>query len=296
MSILVDEHTKILVAGITGKAATFHSRHCLQYGSRIVAGLRPGKGGQRFDESVPIYNTACEAVAAQGVNAALIFVPPAGAADAILEAIDAEIPLIVCITEGIPSTDMLRVRERLGDSRSILIGPNSPGIISPGKTKLGIMPSYIHKPGSVGVVSRSGTLTFETVYQLTNRGIGQSTCVGIGGDAIHGLSHRDVVQYFNEDPGTEGLIMVGEIGGEEEEEAAEYIHRHVRKPVAAFIAGTTAPPGRRMGHAGAIVSGKKSGAAYKIAALERAGIAVAKNPAHIAETYAERAGIAWERH
>ncbi|MDR2664466.1 MAG: succinate--CoA ligase subunit alpha [Puniceicoccales bacterium] len=291
MAILVDENTRIMVAGITGKAATFHSRHCLEYGAKIVAGLRPGKGGQKFDGAVPIYDTAREAVDEQSANAALIFVPPAGAADSILEAIDAKIPLVVCITEGIPSTDMLRVRERLRESATTLIGPNSPGIISPGKTKLGIMPSYIHRPGSVGVVSRSGTLTFETVWQLTRRGIGQSTCVGIGGDGIHGLNHRDVIQLFNEDPETEGIIMVGEIGGEEEEEAADYVRRHVKKPVAAFIAGASAPPGRRMGHAGAIVSGKKSGAAYKIAALEAAGIAVAKNPGLIAETYAERAGV-----
>ncbi|MDR2668149.1 MAG: succinate--CoA ligase subunit alpha [Puniceicoccales bacterium] len=291
MAIIVDEKTKIAVVGITGKAATFHTRHCIDYGAKIVAGIRPGKGGQKFDDSVPIYDTAGGAVKETGANAALIFVPPAGAADAVLEAIDAAFEVIVCITEGIPSTDMLRVKERLRNSDSTLIGPNSPGIISPGKTKLGIMPSYIHKPGKVGVVSRSGTLTFETVLQLTNGGIGQSTCVGIGGDGVHGLSHRDVVELFNEDPDTDGIIMVGEIGGEEEEEAAEYVKTHVKKPVAAFIAGVTAPPGRRMGHAGAIVSGKKSGASYKIAALERAGIAVAKNPARIAETYAEVAGI-----
>ena len=291
MSILVDEKTRVVVVGITGKAATFHTRHCIAYGTNVVAGVRPGKGGQLFDGNVPIYNTAIEAVRYQKANAALIFVPAAVAADAVLEAIDAEIEVIICITEGIASTDMLRVRERLLTSKSILIGPNSPGIVSPGKTKLGIMPSYIHKPGRVGVVSRSGTLTFETVLQLSNGGIGQSTCVGIGGDGVHGLSHRDVVKRFNDDHDTDGIILVGEIGGEEEEIAAEYIKRHVKKPVAAFIAGTTAPPGRRMGHAGAIVSGKKSGATYKIAALERAGIAVAKNPARIAETYGEVAGI-----
>jgi succinyl-CoA synthetase alpha subunit len=291
MCILVDEKTKIVVVGITGKAATFHTRHCIAYGSKIVAGVRPGKGRQKFDDAVPIYDTAVDAVRHSGANAALIFVPPPGAADAVLEAIDAEIEVIVCITEGIPSNDMLRVRERLKNSKSTLIGPNSPGIVSPGKTKLGIMPSYIHKQGRVGIVSRSGTLTFETVLQLTACGIGQSTCVGIGGDGVHGLNHRDVVKLFNEDPDTDGIIMVGEIGGEDEEEAAEYVKNHVKKHVAAFIAGTTAPPGRRMGHAGAIVSGKKSGASYKIAALERAGIAVAKNPARIAETYAEVAGI-----
>ncbi|MDR3317088.1 MAG: succinate--CoA ligase subunit alpha [Puniceicoccales bacterium] len=291
MSILVDGNTRVLVHGITGKAATFHVRHCREYGTKVVAGLRPGKGGQQFDGVIPIYDTAREAVAEQGANASLIFVPAMGAADAIMEAIDAEIPLIVCITEGIPSNDMLRVRERLLGSHSTLLGPNSPGVISPGKTKLGIMPSHIHQPGSVGVVSRSGTLTFETVWQLTRRGIGQSSCVGIGGDGVHGLTLLEVVRRFNDDPGTDGIIMVGEIGGEEEEAAAEYVHRSVKKPVAAFIAGITAPPGRRMGHAGAIISGKKSGAAYKIAALEKAGIAVAKNPASIAETYGERAGL-----
>ncbi|MDR1435852.1 MAG: succinate--CoA ligase subunit alpha [Puniceicoccales bacterium] len=291
MSILVDEKTRVAVVGITGKAATFHARHCISYGTNIVAGVRPGKGGQTFDGAIPIYDSTAEAVAIQRANAVLIFVPPPGAADAIGEAIDAEVPLIVCITEGIPSNDMFLVKERLLHSRSTLIGPNSPGIISPGKTKLGIMPSYIHRPGRVGIVSRSGTLTFETVLQLTKGAIGQSTCVGIGGDSVHGLSHRDVVRLFNGDPDTDGIIMVGEIGGEDEEDAAEYVKRYVKKPVAAFIAGTTAPPGRRMGHAGAIVSGKKSGASYKIAALERAGIAVAKNPAHIAETYAAVAGL-----
>ncbi|MDR2576822.1 MAG: succinate--CoA ligase subunit alpha [Puniceicoccales bacterium] len=291
MGILVDENTRVMVHGITGKAATFHTHHCLDYGTKIVAGLRPGKGGQKFGGVIPIYDTAREAVEREKINASLVFVPAMGAVDSVLEAIDAGIPLIVCITEGIPSTEMLRVKEVMQGTNVILIGPNSPGIVTPGKTKLGIMPSYIHKPGTVGVVSRSGTLTFETVWQLTRRGIGQSTCVGIGGDAIHGLTHRQVIEMFNNDPHTDGMIMVGEIGGEEEEEAAEYIKKNVRKPVAAFIAGITAPPGRRMGHAGAIISGKRSGAAYKIAALESAGIAVAKNPAQIAETYAEVARL-----
>ncbi|MDR1456541.1 MAG: succinate--CoA ligase subunit alpha [Puniceicoccales bacterium] len=287
MSILLDGRAGVLVQGITGRAAAFHLPHCESYGTQIVAGIRPGKGGQFYDNRIPIYDTVAEATKNHSITASLILVPAPAAADCIWEAIDGEIPIIVCVTEGIPIRDMARVRARLRDSRSILIGANCPGIITPGEIKLGIMPSYIHRPGSVGVVSRSGTLTFETVWQLTQRDIGQSTCVGIGGDPIHGLSLVDVVRMFNDDPKTTTIVLVGEIGGEEEEEAAEFIKKHVKKPVAAYVAGVTAPADRRMGHAGAIISGAKSGAACKIKALETAGVAVAKDISQIGDVFCE---------
>ena len=288
MSILVDKNTRLLVQGITGKAGGFHAKSCMEYGTNVVAGVTPGRGGETFEGKVPVYNTASEARKQTGCNATMIFVPAAGAADSILEAADAGIELIVCITEGIPVIDMMRAKVGLRDKKVRLIGPNCPGIITPGQCKIGIMPGYIHKPGKVGVISRSGTLTYEAVWQLTSRGIGQSTCIGIGGDPINGTSHTDAVKLFNEDPETEAIILIGEIGGTAEEEAAEYIKNHVKKPVAAFIAGATAPPGRRMGHAGAIVSGGKGTAEGKIKALEAAGIAVAKTPADMAETLIKR--------
>jgi len=283
MSILVDKNTRLLVQGITGKAGGFHAKQCAEYGTNIVAGVTPGRGGETWESKVPVFNTCTEARAKTGCNATMIFVPAAGAADAILEAADAGIELIVCITEGIPVIDMMRAKVGLRDKKVRLIGPNCPGIITPGQCKIGIMPGYIHKPGKVGVVSRSGTLTYEAVWQLTSRGLGQSTCIGIGGDPINGTSHTDAVRMFNEDPGTEAIILIGEIGGTGEEDAAAYIKEHVKKPVAAFIAGATAPPGRRMGHAGAIVSGGKGTAAGKIAALEAAGVAIASTPADMAD-------------
>jgi len=283
MSILVEQSTRVVVQGITGKAGGFHASQCLEYGSLIVAGVTPGKGGQRFEDNVPIYNTVGEAVEKEGVTASLIFVPPPFAADSILEAIDAGIALVVCITEGIPIRDMVEVNARLRHSGTRLIGPNCPGIITPGACKMGIMPGYIHRPGKVGVVSRSGTLTYEAVWQLTVRGHGQSTCIGIGGDPIVGTTHTDAVRLFNEDPETDAIIMIGEIGGSAEEEAAAFIKENVRKPVAAFIAGMTAPPGRRMGHAGAIVSGGSGTAAAKIEALKDAGISVAETPSEMAD-------------
>jgi succinyl-CoA synthetase alpha subunit len=285
MSILVNKDTRLVVQGITGKTGAFHTRQCLDYGTNVVAGVTPGKGGQKFDDTVPVFDTLAEAVEQEGANASVIFVPPAFAADSILEAIDVEMPLVVCITEGIPVRDMAEVRRRLyfHNTRTRLIGPNCPGIITPGECKIGIMPGYIHKPGRVGVVSRSGTLTYEAVWQLTERGHGQSTCIGIGGDPINGTSQLDAVRMFNEDPDTDAIIMIGEIGGSAEEQAAAYIKKHVKKPVAGFIAGATAPPGRRMGHAGAIVSGGKGTAKAKIEAMEEAGIAVAGNPSEIAD-------------
>ncbi|MFZ4116134.1 MAG: succinate--CoA ligase subunit alpha [Chthoniobacterales bacterium] len=338
MSILVDKNTRLLVQGITGKAGAFHARGCRDYGTNVVAGVTPGRGGEFFEELIPVFDTVVEARQETGCNATMIFVPAAGAADAILEAADAGIELIVCITEGIPVHDMMRVKASLADratgvefsthniqnrskfaevdallgarSRAeecikildeastaattqgtssvefstILIGPNCPGIITPGACKIGIMPGYIHQPGSIGVVSRSGTLTYEAVWQLTSRGLGQSTCIGIGGDPIHGMTHTDALRLFNNDPATEAIIMIGEIGGSGEEEAAAWAKEHCKKPIAAFIAGATAPEGRRMGHAGAIIQGTSGTAHGKKAALRAAGIAVAESPADIAET------------
>lgn len=280
MSILVDKKTRLVVQGITGREGTFHALACRDYGTTVVAGVTPGKGGSRH-EGVPVFDTVREAVAKEGANTALIFVPPAFAADAILEAIDAAIPLVVCITEGIPTLDMVRVARFLRGSGTRLIGPNCPGIISPGRAKVGIMPGHIHKRGKVGVVSRSGTLTYEAVGQLTRLGLGQSTCVGIGGDPIIGTTFVDCLSLFEDDPATHAILMIGEIGGTAEEEAAAFVKRHVSKPVVGYIAGQTAPPGRRMGHAGAIISGGKGTAAEKVTALRRAGIAVVKSPAEM---------------
>src|ERR1700726_4440488 len=288
MSILVDKNTRLVVQGITGSAGAFHTRQCMEYGTNVVAGVTPGKGGQIFDETVPVFDTVWEARQETGCNVSMIFVPAAAAADSILEAVDADLDLVVCITEGIPVMDMMRVKAQMRGKRTRLIGPNCPGIITPGACKIGIMPGYIHKEGNVGVISRSGTLTYEAVWQLTTRGYGQSTCIGIGGDPIGGVVHLALGEIFNEDQNTEAIILIGEIGGSAEEEAAEWIKSNCQKPVAAFIAGMTAPPGRRMGHAGAIVSGGKGTAAGKIAALKTAGIAVADTPATIADTLIER--------
>jgi succinyl-CoA synthetase alpha subunit len=284
MSILVDKNTRLLVQGITGSSGAFHANGCMEYGTNVVAGVTPGKGGLMFEGKVPVFDTVYEARQQTGCNATMIFVPAAFAADAILEAADAGVELIVCITEGIPVMDMMRAKTVLKEKKSRLIGPNCPGIITPGQCKIGIMPGYIHKPGKIGVISRSGTLTYEAVWQLTQRGYGQSTCIGIGGDPINGTSHLDAVQLFSEDPDTDAIILIGEIGGTAEEEAALWIKEHYDKPVAAFIAGATAPPGRRMGHAGAIVSGGKGTAAGKIEALREAGIAVAETPASMGDT------------
>jgi len=283
MSILVDENTRLIVQGITGREGTFHSQQAVAYGTKVVAGVTPGKGGASVD-GVPVFNTVREARGETGATASVIFVPPAFAADAIMEAADAGMPLVVAITEGIPTLDMIRVMEFLRGKPTRLIGPNCPGIISPGKCKIGIMPGQIHLPGQVGVVSRSGTLTYEAVGQLTALGIGQSTCIGIGGDPIVGTNFVDALRLFNEDPETRAVVMIGEIGGAAEEEAAAFIKANVGKPVVGFIAGRTAPPGRRMGHAGAIISGGKGTAKDKIAALEAAGVAVAPSPALIGET------------
>jgi succinyl-CoA synthetase alpha subunit len=283
MSVLIGKSTRVIVQGLTGREGTFHAKACAEYGTRIVGGVTPGKGGTTH-EGWPIFNTVQEAVDKTRADATVIFVPPPFAADAIMEAADAEVDLIVCITEGVPTLDMVRAWEFLQTRRSRLIGPNCPGIISPGKCKIGIMPGHIHREGSVGIVSRSGTLTYEAVHQLTLRGIGQSTAIGIGGDPIIGTNFVDVLELFEKDPQTEAIVMIGEIGGNAEETAADYIRRHVSKPVIAFIAGQTAPPGRRMGHAGAIISGGHGTAAEKIQALGAAGIRVAKSPAEIGDT------------
>lgn len=287
MSVLVDQSTRLLVQGITGKSGAFHARGCRDYGANVVAGVTPGRGGEYFDD-IPVFDSVLEARKETGCNATMIFVPAPGAADGILEAADAGVELIVCITEGIPVMDMMRVKAALAGQPVRLIGPNCPGIITPGQCKIGIMPGYIHKAGNVGVISRSGTLTYEAVWQLTSRGYGQSTCIGIGGDPINGTSHLDAAKLFNDDPDTHAFILIGEIGGTAEEEAAAWIGEHCKKPVAAFIAGATAPPGRRMGHAGAIVSGGQGTAEGKIAALEAAGIAVARTPATMADTLIAR--------
>ena len=284
MSVLVDKNTRLVVQGITGSAGAFHTRQCMEYGTNVVAGVTPGKGGQKFDDEVPVFDTVAEARRETGCNVSMIFVPAAGAADSILEAVDAGVELVVCITEGIPVMDMMRVKAQMAGKKSRLIGPNCPGIITPGAAKIGIMPGYIHKEGNVGVISRSGTLTYEAVYQLTQLGIGQSTCIGIGGDPIVGTTHVDALKLFNEDPKTKAVIMIGEIGGTAEEEAGEYIKQHFKKPVVAFIAGQTAPKGRRMGHAGAIISGGRGTAADKIAALKASGITVAMSPADLGTT------------
>ena len=281
MSILIDEKTKVLVQGITGGEGTFHTQQMLEYGTRVVAGVTPGKGGQKFQDKVPVFNTVDEAVTQTGAVASTIFVPPPFAADAILESAAAGVEVIVCITEGIPALDMIKVYDYIKDKSCHLIGPNCPGVISPGKSKMGIMPGFIHKEGSVGVISRSGTLTYEAVGQLTELGIGQSTCIGIGGDPVIGTRFIDALKLYKEDDGTEAVVLIGEIGGTAEEEAAEWIKNNFDKPVISFIAGQTAPPGRRMGHAGAIISGGKGTASEKMATLSAAGIHVCESPAEI---------------
>ena len=289
MSILVDKNTKVLTQGITGSTGQLHTRGCQEYGTQMVAGVTPGRGGTDF-EGIPIFNTVAQAVQETGANATVIYVPPPFAADAIMEAVDAEVALVICITEGIPVLDMVRVKRYLDGRHSRLIGPNCPGVITPGACKIGIMPGYIHTPGSIGVVSRSGTLTYEAVHQLTQLGIGQSSCVGIGGDPVNGTSFVDVLRLFQDDPQTEGVVLIGEIGGSAEEDAAAFIKEHMTKPVAAFIAGQTAPKGKRMGHAGAIIAGGKGTAAEKVQAFRDADVSIILSPAEMGTTMAAALG------
>lgn len=286
MSVLVNKNTKVVTQGITGKTGQFHTRACKDYGTQMVAGVTPGKGGEDF-EGIPIYNTVKAAKLATNCNASVIYVPPPFAADAIMEAVDAELDLVVCITEGVPVEDMIQVKRKMQGSKTRLIGPNCPGIITPEECKIGIMPGHIHKKGKVGIVSRSGTLTYEAVDQCTRAGFGQSTCIGIGGDPVNGTNFIDSLQLFQDDPETEAIIMIGEIGGTAEEEAAEFIKSYVKKPVVSFIAGASAPPGRRMGHAGAIISGGKGTASDKFKALEKAGVAISKSPADMGKVLKE---------
>ena len=293
MSILVNKETRVVTQGITGSTGQLHTRACREYGTQMVAGVTPGRGGTDF-EGIPIFNTVAESVAATGANASVIYVPPPFAADAILEAVDAELPLVICITEGIPILDMIRVKRYMAGKASRLIGPNCPGVITPSECKIGIMPGYIHKTGTIGVVSRSGTLTYEAVHQLTQLGIGQSSCVGIGGDPVNGTGFVDVLRLFQDDPQTEGVVLIGEIGGSAEEDAAAFIQAHMTKPVAAFIAGQTAPKGKRMGHAGAIIAGGSGTAAEKIRAFEQAGVHTIPSPAEMGVTMARAMGIAVE--
>ncbi len=290
MSILIDENTRVVVQGITGSEGSFHTEQMIAYGTKVVAGVTPGKGGIKVFDNVPVFNTVEEAVKKEGANASIIFVPAPFAADAIMEAVDAGVDLVVAITEGIPIQDMIKVKAFMKGRKTRLIGPNCPGVISPGKAKMGIMPGYIHKPGTIGIVSRSGTLTYEAVNQISQLGMGQSTAVGIGGDPIIGSPFIEILRLFNEDPDTEAVVLIGEIGGSAEEEAAEYIKREFKKPVISFIAGQTAPPGRRMGHAGAIIAGGKGTAAEKMKALSEAGVHVVKSPAEIGKTVKEALG------
>jgi succinyl-CoA synthetase alpha subunit len=286
MSILVDKNTRVLTQGITGATGQFHTKACKEYGTQMVAGVTPGKGGTSY-EGIPIFDTVRQAVVETGANATVIYVPPPFAADAIMEAADADIPLIICITEGVPVRDMVAVKRYLTGRKSLLLGPNCPGVITPGECKIGIMPGHIHRPGKIGVVSRSGTLTYEAVDQLSRLGLGQSTCVGIGGDPVHGFEFVDILEMFNADPATEAVVMIGEIGGSAEEEAAAWVKAKMKKPVAGFIAGQTAPPGKRMGHAGAIISGGKGTAKEKIEAMKSSGIRMAPSPALIGHTMKE---------